>query len=270
MMKFNGILRRSFLSGAFLTGTVWCVGMSGWLSVADHGFAQEPAKPAAAANAEKKDASEGKLPKVEKILFLGNSITLHGPSETIGWSGNWGMAASAEDKDYVHLVLKAFAESQGSAPQSMVENIAVFERQFTKYNVREELSKALEFKPDLVILAIGENVPALSTNEARTDFKNSVTALLKTLKENGNPTIIVRSCFWPDRIKDQILKQAAEEIKTPFVDIGGLAKDEGNFARSEREYKHAGVAGHPGDKGMQAIADALIGAIKNASTAQAK
>ena len=34
-----------------------------------------------------------------KVLFLGNSITKHGPKADIDWSGNWGMAATAEAND---------------------------------------------------------------------------------------------------------------------------------------------------------------------------
>ncbi len=44
--------------------------------------------------------------KGPRVLFVGNSITLHGPRPQIGWTNNWGMAASARDKDYVHLLQK--------------------------------------------------------------------------------------------------------------------------------------------------------------------
>ena len=36
--------------------------------------------------------------KAGRVLFLGNSITLHGPAPAIGWEGNWGMAASTVRK----------------------------------------------------------------------------------------------------------------------------------------------------------------------------
>jgi len=45
-----------------------------------------------------------------KVLFFGNSITRHAPKADIGWTGDWGMAASSRDKDYVHLVHRAMEE----------------------------------------------------------------------------------------------------------------------------------------------------------------
>ena len=40
-----------------------------------------------------------------KVLIYGNSIALHGPLAKIGWTNNWGMAASAPEKDFAHLVV---------------------------------------------------------------------------------------------------------------------------------------------------------------------
>jgi len=40
-----------------------------------------------------------------KVLFVGNSITLHGVCESIGWNHECGMAASRAENDYVHPVI---------------------------------------------------------------------------------------------------------------------------------------------------------------------
>ena len=210
-------------------------------------------------------SAKAKAVKKDKILFLGNSITLHGPKESIGWTGNWGMAASALEKDYAHLVLQALsepAEDDTSAPKSMVRNIADFERQYAGFPIEENLGECIDFKPDLLILAIGENVPQLTSQESETQFYSAVDTLLKAFQKDGNPTIVVRSGFWPSSNKDACLKRAAADVGATFVDISELAEDEGNYARSERQIAHAGVAGHPGDKGMRAIANAIVGAIK--------
>lgn len=196
-----------------------------------------------------------------KVLFLGNSITKHGPKADIDWSGNWGMAASAEAKDYVHLVVAGLAAKGGAAPEMMVRNIADFERAHVGYDLAGKLREAIDFQPDLIIVAIGENVPALKTPEEQAAWQESVTKLLTTVKAGRQPVLLVRSCFWKNAAKDSALRQASAAAGGRFVDIGALSADERNYGRSERAFKNAGVANHPGDKGMAAIAAALLDAL---------
>lgn len=198
----------------------------------------------------------GKL-HVGKILFLGNSITLHGPAPQIGWEGNWGMAASAPDKDYVHQLLDRVTKTAGGKPQSKIRNIADFERNFATFPIAEKLKDELAFEADVVILAIGENAASPKTDEERNAFSSALTNLLTELKKHGSPTIVVRSCFWPDAEKDALLKQTCVQFGGVFVDISKLGADPMNAASAEREIEHEGVAGHPGDRGMGLIADAL-------------
>jgi len=103
--------------------------------------------------------------KVERILFLGNSITLHGPKPEIGWTGNWGMAASSLNSDYAHLLVAAINKKTGSKltidPVSAgnIINIAdIFERNYASYEP-SRIRKQLDWKADAVILQFGENVP---------------------------------------------------------------------------------------------------------------
>ena len=45
-----------------------------------------------------------------RVMFLGNSITNHGIKEEIGWLAHHGMAASAKEKDYVHILMRKTEE----------------------------------------------------------------------------------------------------------------------------------------------------------------
>ncbi len=199
-----------------------------------------------------------------RIVFLGNSITLHGPLASIGWAGNWGMAASAPEKDYVHLVLDAIARAAGGAPESRVDNIADIERQYAAIDIEGRVKDHLAFRPDIVVLAIGENVPPLTAEADRQAFEAAVTRLLEAFRKAGAGTLVVRSCFWADPAKDEALRRACAAVGGVFADIGALGRDPANAARSERAIEHAGVAAHPGDRGMQAIAQAILSAIKGA------
>jgi hypothetical protein len=117
-------------------------------------------------------------------------------------------------------------------------------------------------------VAIGENVGQLKTEDEQTVFSESVKNLLTEIRSNKNPTILVRSTFWSDTSKNVALQKACSATGVHYVDLGRLDADEANFARSERKIEHAGVAGHPGDRGMRAIAEALWNAIRVISEQQ--
>ena len=200
--------------------------------------------------------------KGERILFVGNSITLHEPAPKIGWNGNWGMAASVAKKDYVHLVVTGVEKLVGIRPEFLPVNIADFERAHTGVDVNKRMKEAFAFHPDTVVMAIGENVPVLGTEAAKARFKTALLQLFTALRQNGRAVLIVRSCFWPNTTKDRLLQEACAEVGGTFVDISGLVKAERNFARSERKIPHAGVGHHPGDGGMKVIADAVLASMK--------
>ena len=209
-----------------------------------------------------KEPRIGKL-RAGKILFLGNSITLHPPAE--GMMGAWGMAASAPDKDYVHLVSASIGKAAGIEPKVKVKAIADFERKYESYDVAANLKDELAFKADIVIVAIGENVPGL-TDPAKEKYAASFARLLGELKSHGNPALFVRSSFWPDTTKDSVMKKACIDAGGVFIDLGGLGRDASNFARAERTFNNSGIGIHPGDKGMKAIADTIWSAIQKRST----
>ena len=144
----------------------------------------------------------------------------------------------------------------------MVSNIADFERNYATYDVDLQLKDCLAFDPDLVILAIGENVPVLGSEDAKAQFKTGVMNLLRVSMAKRHPLVVVRSSFWADAAKDEILAQACQEAGGIFVNAGPLGREAANVARSERSFAHDGVASHPGDQGMKTLAEAIVQAVK--------
>ena len=118
------------------------------------------------------------LPKAKRILFLGNSITLHGPAAAIGWTNNWGMAATP-GKRITSMSLRTPSPDSRAVRPKCGSTISPTSRGTTIPTIWTPSSSAtLDFKPDIVVVAIGENVPALISEDAKTKFKARFTKLL--------------------------------------------------------------------------------------------
>ncbi len=194
-----------------------------------------------------------------KVLVYGNSIALHGPAPQIGWTNNWGMAASAREKDFAHLLVADLEARRGERADFRIRNLALLERNYTT-NLLEfaELANDVAWAPDYVVIAIGENAKAIDAESAPA-YTQFLVSLARPLVDSAkHPQVVMRSPFWRNPVKADCTKQAAEEVGATYVDAGPLGSKAENKAIGL--FEHTGVANHPGDLGMRRLADLFLAA----------
>ena len=195
----------------------------------------------------------------KKVLFFGNSITRHEPAPHLGWYGDWGMAASCLENDFVHLVVKELDRVYGTIDYCIAQG-SKWERAYTRTaEVMEEIySKAREFDADIIIVRIGENITP--EEHLKVDCKPYIDEALRYLIKRDDAKVIVTDMFWY-AIYNDAFKEISEERGYTFCHITDLEEDERTMAKGL--FEHQGVAAHPGDFGMKCIAERILDKILN-------
>ncbi len=191
-----------------------------------------------------------------KIVYLGNSITLHGIAHDIGWHWEWGMAASALEKDYVHVLNRRIEEKTGEPVAYKVANIADFERDPDNFDL-SFFRDFRDWQPDVIVLRICENTPG----EKIDAFGDAYPKLIRYLQEGREPNalqIYAVGAFWQDDKKEAYIRDAGKMPGVTYVSLEHLHSTD---YQAIGLFEHAGVAGHPSDKGMAAIAEAILAAM---------
>ena len=196
---------------------------------------------------------------VLKIAFVGNSITLHGVAEKIGWTHKSGMAASTVNNDYVHKLVKKIAIQKNISVEYAVINAASFERDFESFD-KKRLEKIKNFMPDYVIFQLGENVLSgkLKKEDEYDLFVNKYVEIISEFK--GSKKIVCLP-FWYEKNKIYAITEAALKTRAFIVDLSHLGAknhDDRNYAYSEIKYSDQGVGVHPGDFGMENISNNIF------------
>lgn len=197
--------------------------------------------------------------KGKRILFLGNSITLHGVKKDIGWEFCHGMAASSKEKDYVHLLENKISAIDSDAAFCVCQG-AHFE---VNYNTPENIDYALwdeakRFGADIIVFRLIENCQKALWNAD--NFKNELEKFLSFLGADKGAKIVMTTGFWKHP-GDEFLREFASEKGMPIVELGDLG--EMDEMKAIGLFEHHGVANHPGDKGMAEIADRIFDKLKN-------
>lgn len=204
-----------------------------------------------------------------KVLIIGNSITQHNPAESKGWLGSWGMAATEESKDYVHL-LKAMAEKKDSKVQFKWANISEFEKYFYNFSAFNSgaYSELVKYDADIIISTVGANIQN-SANENDPNYKSSeaFTAeafgrIINYFNPYGDAKVIVGITPLVSYDVKETIKEYADKNSRTLVDMSGLADDK-YTAKADKDAPVftsdvvPGVLSHPGDEGMKEMARLL-------------
>lgn len=195
--------------------------------------------------------------KGKRILFVGNSITLHDIRPSIGWHLNCGMAASSPDNDYVHIIKSRVLEKDCDSAFCICQ-ASGFERGYMNEDACLQYSAARDFNADIIIMRIVENC---SLSEYVPDvFEKAYKEFAEFLNKSGKAMIVFTTGFWKHP-GDELIEKVASELSQPCICLGDLGQDDDMKAIGL--FEHSGVAAHPGDKGMMAIADRIWDKVKD-------
>ena len=190
-----------------------------------------------------------------KILFVGNSITLHGKLPEAGWNQDCGMAASCLEKDYVHVLISKIKEKYDPNVTFSILQVANYERRFLEVTPAELYGEELReaWMADIVIMFFGANTNKeyfTMENPPRT-FKEGYENLRNYL-DLGTNTFYHSMGFYIKEGLDEAKREVAEKYGEAFIDIEDIR---------QRDDTH-GRFNHPGDVGMAAIAERFFEVIE--------
>lgn len=185
-----------------------------------------------------------------QVVFIGNSLTLHSPNPSIGWTGFWGMAASQPDKDYVHRVQLGMAAKQGDVPEIKIISDDV------PFPATDVYTQTVKFNSDLIIVEMGDN----AANDATQADYNAAYAPILQAAQDTDARIILLGTWGGAPTREEPITKIADAHNVEYVKLADLHTAE-NEASAEHLCSNAPVCWHPGDVGMQAIANRILSKI---------
>ena len=191
-----------------------------------------------------------------KVLFVGNSITRHAPKPEIGWNFDWGMAASCEQNDYVHRTIALIEEKWGPV-NFCTACCGEWERHYWEDEERlKDWEKARDFAAGILVIRIGENVWGIRDGLKDRPFREHFEKMIRYFAAPG-AKVVVTDLFWEDFGINDDIRSVAKENGYRFVHLGDLGARDRDEYKAIGQFWHGGVAIHPNDAGMNAIAERI-------------
>lgn len=203
--------------------------------------------------------------KAYRILFVGDSITLHGFDETtrknLGWSHASGMAASSRQSDYVNILSREISEAR---EQPTVVCYHTAGGSGTVDQRLRALGSVINTHPNLVVIQLGEHEDTRSGIDIlEENYRKLITALRQL---DSRPSIIAvgpwslsrqdglgRYSSWSGEV-DRVMASVSSEEHVPYSSVADIAA----LPLAHGDGSSDGVRWHPNDYGHSLYAKRLF------------
>lgn len=199
-----------------------------------------------------------------RMLIIGNSMTIIPFPNNTTWWGTWGMAATVQANDFVHVLAGLMATN---SPALVIdpEYCVTWENDHNNSFNYSFFNTMLGANPDLILIRLGENVVDLTNYQA--DFETLIN-YCKTACPTAD--IVVTDNEWQNPTKDNDQHLAALATGVGYVSLAGIDIAANNSfigatVKGDDSLDHtvndAAVALHPRDTGMAAMAARIYTAV---------
>ena len=153
--------------------------------------------------------------KTFDYVALGNSVTCNDVAEG-NWWGSWGMAASSEEKDYIHLVARWLGGQTPKDVTTTVLDLKKWEVAQNRNAILADYEGYFNEHTDLVTIQTGENIT--SFKETLGSDYNSLVKLIKEKAPNAQ-ILMLGETLWPSEDIEAAKRGACAAYGVPFVEM---------------------------------------------------
>ena len=189
-------------------------------------------------------ATTSDVPSYRQMLVVGDALTACAPDASLGWPNDWGMAATAREKDFAHRLHTALREA--SPELELATDSIMYQDEMTGW------VHLLPCRADLVVIQLGENYKGGISLE---EYGEAYGQMIDEVRE-GSPKTVVCLGPWENVQLEEVIAEAAAAHGAKFVSLRAIHADPANRAASEGKFPKIG--GMPGDRGMEKIAEAVL------------
>ena len=186
----------------------------------------------------------------KRVLFIGNSITLHGPKPSIGWTNHCGMAASDLQHDYLHRFAERMSAQEPKTSYALFQVAGSVERGFTNsvWLTEKTFAPVRNYRPDAIFLFFGANVPRTYDKDPSAyphRFGDAVVDMVRFIDPDRKARIFISEGYYKRPVLDAEKESAAKTLGATMVRMSDIRANGATRGRFN----------HPNDYGMKCIAD---------------